>query len=141
MLTLQINTKGGWRNVLDFHADKRDDVIAGLKSLANILGDTAKWSVLHEDGRREWLLGIHLGPFPGWQDVTAEQPAALTDVLVSVFSSGDEEPMTFMAYRKRPGSDEFYVSGSTGDDRVKGVYAWGPIMEPARLSDFNVAAV
>jgi hypothetical protein len=133
MFTLQINTKGAWRNVLDFEARSRGDIVAGLKPLARVLGDAAKWSVLHDDGRREWLVGLHLNDSGDWRQITVEQPPPLVDVMVSVFGPDDEEPMTFMAFRKQQGANEFFVSGAMRDERVNGAYAWCPVMDPAPL--------
>lgn len=54
-MRLQVNTSGAWRNVVDFPADRRDDVLRGVVILARVMGTTAKWSFLMENGRREWL--------------------------------------------------------------------------------------
>lgn len=141
MPTLQIKTDGDWRDVLVFEEERGAEIIAGLSALAGILGESTSWCFLYEDGRRRWLDALlMLGGFPGWQDVTPDLPGPLQDVLVSVYGPGDEEPLTFMAYRRQAGSDEFYISGSTNDERVRGVYAWGPIMAPAPREDIEQAA-
>jgi len=141
MVTLQIKTSEAWRDVLSFDEERAAEIISGLSALAGILGESASWCFLYEDGRRRWLDQIlTLAEFPGWQDVTPDLPGPLQDVMVSVYNPGDDEPLTFMAYRKVAGSDEFYISGSTNDERVKGVYAWGPLMMPAARNDFEQAA-
>lgn len=138
--TLQINTKGAWRSVLDFAPHRRAEIVDSLASLAGILGESASWCILRNDGRREWLRDIHLGVSRDWQDITDEQPAALEDVMVSVFSPGDDEPLVFMAYRKVAGSREFFLSGGTADEEVKGVYAFSQICAAAPLPLARAAA-
>jgi hypothetical protein len=133
MITLQINTNGAWRNVLTFDPARRDEILAGLAALAGVLGDGARWCLLNQDdGKREWLHDIG-ERIREWAPVTAEEPAPLQDVEVSVFAPGDEEPTTFMAYRKQAGSELFYLSG-TPDQVVRGAYAWRETGQAAPLS-------
>ncbi|MEI7036469.1 hypothetical protein [Fulvimonas yonginensis] len=132
LLQLQVNTSGAWRNVLAFEADRRDQVLAGLSALAGVLGDSAQWCLLHPNGRREWLHDIG-ARVRAWAPVTGEEPAPLQDVEISVFAPGDEEPTTFMAYRKQAGSELFYLSG-TPDQVVRGAYAWRETDQAAPLS-------
>jgi len=129
MMTLQINTSGSWKTLLQFAPERRPEILRALGVFAGVLGDAARWCLLHEDGKREWLPN-NLGP---WEPITAEQPAPLEDVMVSVYLPGDEEPVTYMAYRKQAGSDQFYISG-TADEKLGGAFAWAPVMDPAPLA-------
>lgn len=54
-MMLQINTAGAWKNVVTFDAARRAEVVKAVGNLAGILGDGARWCILHEGGRREWL--------------------------------------------------------------------------------------
>lgn len=54
-MKLQVNTKGAWRQVLDFGAEQLAAVIEGLVPLARALGSDVRWSVVHDDGHRVWL--------------------------------------------------------------------------------------
>jgi hypothetical protein len=128
MLTLQINTSGAWRHLLTFAPARRAEILAAAAALAGTLGDRTKWSILHPEGRREWLRDF--GKAGAWQAVTADQPAPLVDVMVSVFVDGDVEPETLMAYRKQGGSETFYLSG-TADQVIRGVYAFAEVIAPA----------
>lgn len=53
-MQLQINTTGAWRKVLDFEARERRRVLQALAILMSVAPD-AKWCLLHDGGRREWL--------------------------------------------------------------------------------------
>lgn len=132
MFTLQINTAGSWRNVLSFEPARRDEILGGLAALAGVLGKGARWCLLRQDGKREWLHDIG-ERVRTWAPITAEEPAPLQDVEISVFAQGDDEPTTFMAYRKQAGSELFYISG-TPDQVVRGAYAWREADQAAPLS-------
>ncbi|WP_424682952.1 hypothetical protein [Frateuria sp. YIM B11624] len=136
MIILQINTAGAWREVLHFEPENREKVLAGLAALAGVIGDSARWCLLHQGGRhhgkREWLHDIGQR-IPEWASITPEEPAPLQDVEISVFAPGDDEPTTFMAYRKQAGSELFYLSG-TPDQVVRGAYAWRETGQAAPLS-------
>lgn len=55
-MKLQINTSGAWRNVVDFQADRRDAVLRALPELARAVGDdNARWCVVDDAGKRDWL--------------------------------------------------------------------------------------
>jgi hypothetical protein len=127
-LTLQLNTSGAWRNVMQFAAESRDDVLRATHIFAGVLGKGAKWSILHADGRREWLPDL-MGP---WKPIGAMSPKPITDVMVcSVDGDGDRQ--VFMAYRKIvPGQASAWTVSGTEDVRVPGhVYAWTPVIESA----------
>lgn len=129
MPTLQINTRGAWSNVVQFDQAKLDDVLAGLKGLAQGLGADVKWSVVHDDGERQWLPDIHTGAFPGWNDVTPTSPAPLVDVFVSAFDASDGVGVVMMAWRSSTDPDRWVISGSE-EPILMPVYAWGPVMDP-----------
>ena len=54
-LTLQVNTSGAWKNCGTFSAARRGEVLAAVRPLANIMGETASWCLLHGNGEREYL--------------------------------------------------------------------------------------
>lgn len=54
-LTLQVNTDGAWKNCGTFNAARRGEVLAAARPLANIMGESASWCLLHESGEREYL--------------------------------------------------------------------------------------
>lgn len=124
MITLQINTAGSWKHMLQFEPARRTEILQALGVFASVLGDTTRWCLLHQDGTREWLRE----PLSQWSPITGAEPKLLEDVMVSVFGSGDDHPVVFMAYRKTDG--EFYISG-TCDQVVRGVYAYAPIIDAA----------
>lgn len=132
MITLQINTSGAWKNVLQFEPASRGRVLRGVDIFAGILESSATWCLLHEDGKREWLQG----PFGPWHSVTAEQPVELIDVLVSTRDAKDDESLVYMAYRKFDG--RWYLSG-TPDQMIGGVYAYAEIIDPAPMAMSAVA--
>lgn len=129
MLTLQINDSGSWRNLVKFEPARREEILRATAVLAGVLGASTKWCLLHADGRREWLQEIG-ERFPQWHPVTADEPAPLYDVMVSVYCQGDDEPEVLMAYRKKAGDAVFYLSG-TADQVVRGVYAFCQVIDPA----------
>jgi hypothetical protein len=131
-ITLQINTSGAWKNVMTFAPGRRAEVLRGLRLFAGILGPSAKWCLLREDGSREWLPG-DLGP---WRPITDEQPLPLQDVLVSVYHRG-AQPMVFAAYRR--GAEEWVISGTDHERVVGEVYAWAPCLDPAKRPAQQVA--
>lgn len=135
MTTLQVNTNGAWKSVASFDAARREDVIAGLSGLAQQLGESVTWCLLHDDGKREWLRDIHADGFPGWDNVTPTSPAPLLDVLVSAWDESDRECQVYMAWRSATDPDRWMLSGS---DEVLPfqVYAWGPVMAAAPRSAF-----
>lgn len=135
MPTLQINTSGSWKTLLQFAPERKAEIMRGLRVFAGILGKSATWCLLHEDGKREWLPG-DLGP---WQPITGDQPAPLEDVLVSVYHPG-EEPMVFAGYRKGRGLDDWFISGTDRERIVGEVYAWAPCLEPAARADAQQVA-
>lgn len=53
-MQLQINTSGSWRKLFDFPTHDRPRVMQALAILKGTLPD-AKWCLLHDGGRREWL--------------------------------------------------------------------------------------
>lgn len=55
MITLQINTTGAWRNVLQFEPARRGEVVKAAAGLASAAGSDVSWSLLHANGKREWL--------------------------------------------------------------------------------------
>ena len=54
-MKLQINTSGSWKNVVEFDARRKAEVVKAVENLADILGDSATWCIVHDGGRREWL--------------------------------------------------------------------------------------
>lgn len=55
-MKLQVNTSGAWKNVVEFDAARRDEVLKALRVLQSALGQTVRWSILHDNGlTREWL--------------------------------------------------------------------------------------
>jgi hypothetical protein len=129
MITLQINTAGAWKNLVQFDDAEREEVLTGLKGLAQALGDRASWCLLHDDGHREWLRDIGAGAFPGWEDDPAKLPPSLQDVMVSVYDVRDGVAMTLMAWRSDRDPPRWHLTGT--DETVPfPVYAWGPSMAP-----------
>jgi hypothetical protein len=53
-ITLQVNTSGSWRNVIEFDAERRARVVLALHMLSRELGG-ARFCLLLPDGKREWL--------------------------------------------------------------------------------------
>lgn len=53
-ITLQVNSTGAWRNVIEFDAVRRDNVVQALWVLSQALGG-ARFCLMHPDGKREWL--------------------------------------------------------------------------------------
>lgn len=131
MLTLQVNTSGAWKNIVQFHEAARDEVLVGLKGLAQALGDDVTWCLVHGDGHREWLKDIHSGAFPGWEDDPTKLPAPLEDVLVSAWDASEGKGIVFMAWRSDTAHDRWQLSGSD-EPLLLPVYAWGPVMAPHR---------
>lgn len=131
-ITLQINTNGSWKNMLTFAPEQRTKILRALRVFAYAIGDRVKWCLLHADGTREWLDGMQHGP---WQPVTAEQPSALQDVMVSAYHPGDNEPHTFMAWRTADlaRNDEWLISGSDCEALRMKVYAWATIIDPMQI--------
>jgi hypothetical protein len=70
-----------------------------------------------------------------WQPVTADQPPALQDVMVSAYAPGDTVPHTFMAWRTQAvyGPAKWMLSGSDCEELRMVVYAFAPIIEPAPM--------
>ncbi|MFC5525247.1 hypothetical protein ACFPPA_05770 [Rhodanobacter ginsengisoli] len=139
---LQVNTSGSWRNVLTFDPSRRAAIIAGLAGLASILGDGTTWCIHHPDGKREWLHAEDFAVAPSWQPVTADQPPALQDVMVSAYAPDDKVPHTFMAWRgTTPGGLKVWMlSGVDCEELRMEVYAFAPIIEPAPMPTQQVAA-
>lgn len=54
-MKLQVNTSGAWKNVCEFDASRRAEVVKALTALIHALGKVAKWCIVHDDGSREWL--------------------------------------------------------------------------------------
>lgn len=54
-MKLQVNTAGSWKAIVDFDSDRREEVVRALHRLDSALGPGAKWSLVHDDGKREWL--------------------------------------------------------------------------------------
>lgn len=131
-ITLQINTSGSWKNMLTFAPERRAQVLRALRVFAGVLGDRVRWCLLYADGKREWLDGMQHGP---WQPVTADQPPALQDVMVSAYHPSDNEPHTFMAWRtgNLARNDEWLISGSDCEALRMKVYAWAPIIDPMQI--------
>lgn len=134
MITLQINSKGAWRHVVDFDASRRDEVILGLAGLASALGKDVQWFLLTEEGKREWLPHLATQMFPGWDDVTPSAPAPNVDVMVTVWDDVDAKAHVYMAYRSGRDPDLWRISGTEEPLPFK-PYAFGPIQVPARRED------
>lgn len=54
-MKLQVNTAGAWKAVVEFHDDRRVEVIKALHMLDTALGSSAKWCLVDAAGKREWL--------------------------------------------------------------------------------------
>lgn len=54
-MKLQLNTNGAWKHVVDFPAERRDEVLHATIVFARVLGSSTKWSFVRDDGKREWL--------------------------------------------------------------------------------------
>jgi hypothetical protein len=52
---LQVNTAGAWKALVEFDAERRAEVVRALHRLDSALGCGAKWSLVNDDGEREWL--------------------------------------------------------------------------------------
>ncbi|HEY4294540.1 hypothetical protein [Luteibacter sp.] len=127
-LMLQLNTSGAWRNMVQFEVDRRDEVLRATHIFAGVLGKGAKWSILHADGKREWLPDL-MGP---WKPIGVMSPRPITDVMVCCID-GDGDRQVFMAYRRNsPGQPPTWTLSGTDDVRVPGrVYAWTSVVENA----------
>lgn len=53
-LTLQVNNAGAWKNVVAFDRARKPEVLGAVSRLAGVLPD-AKWCLLSEDGKRDWI--------------------------------------------------------------------------------------
>lgn len=54
-MKLQLNTNGAWKHVVDFPAERREEILHATIVFARVLGSSIKWSIVHDDGKREWL--------------------------------------------------------------------------------------
>ena len=54
-ITLQVNTSGAWKNVVDFDLTRYAEVVAAVDKLAFAIGTHARWCLLYANGTREWL--------------------------------------------------------------------------------------
>lgn len=54
-MKLQVNTSGAWKTVVDFDESRREEVIAAAQRLAEAADEEIRWSVLHDNEKREWL--------------------------------------------------------------------------------------
>lgn len=54
-MKLQVNTAGAWKDVCHFDTARKAEVAKAVSQLAGIVGVGAKWSVLHDNGKREWI--------------------------------------------------------------------------------------
>lgn len=52
-MKLQYYTNGAWKDVGQFDASRKDEVVKAAKALGSILGDGTSWCLLHDSGRRE----------------------------------------------------------------------------------------
>ena len=123
-LRLQINTRGAWRDLLQFRPEHRADVLRATKLLGGILGDEIQWCMVQEDGRHQRLPNMR-GP---WLPITGEYPEPLRDVMVTVYDAN--EHVVYMAYRKQGDPSDFYLSG-TFDQVLHNAYAWTEVIAPA----------
>lgn len=121
MLTLQINDRGSWRSLTQIEEARREQVLAGVAVLADVLGPGTKWCLVDENGQREWLAGLRM-----WRPVSATAPKPLEDVMVTAWDACDEEPQVYMAWRSNTQPGRWMLSGS---DEVLSfaVYAWAPV--------------
>jgi hypothetical protein len=81
-------------------------------------------------------------PRSPWQPVTADQPPALQDVMVSAYAPDDKVPHTFMAWRgTTPGGHKVWmISGVDCEELRMVVYAFAPIIEPAPMPAWKASA-
>lgn len=60
-MKLQVNANGSWRNVIEFEASHRDQVLSAAVMLARAAKPAtdgmrpARWCVVDDAGKREWL--------------------------------------------------------------------------------------
>ena len=54
-ITLQVNTSGAWRNVLDFEVARKPEVVAAVNALFDAVDHRASFCLVHPNNRREWL--------------------------------------------------------------------------------------
>lgn len=54
-VTLQVNTRGAWRNLMEFDEARLAEVRRAVGEFARVMGADAKWCFVHPDGHREWL--------------------------------------------------------------------------------------
>ena len=125
-LRLQINTRGAWKNLLQFGPEHRADVLHAAKLLGAIWRDDIQWYIVQEDGRHENLPDM-CGP---WLPITNGYPEPLKDVMVTVYDVNEHENVVYMAYRKQADSADFYLSG-TFDQVLRNAYAWTDVIAPA----------
>jgi hypothetical protein len=81
-------------------------------------------------------------PNSPWRPVTAEQPPALQDVMVSAYAPDDKVPHTFMAWRTHAvyGPAKWMLSGTDCEELRMQVYAFAPVIEPAPIPTQLVTA-
>lgn len=136
MPNLQIKFAGQWRNAVQFHLDAFEATIAAVNSLLAALRIDpllAEPRVLFEDGR---VLSVEeVASLGGWLPITHAEPVPLHDVIVTAKFDAESEPLTFLAYRKAPGDEMFYISGT--DERLPGAYAW---RHPAKAAPISMMA-
>lgn len=54
-VTLQVNTRGAWRNLMEFDEARLAEVRRAVGEFARVMGDDAKWCFVYPGGHREWL--------------------------------------------------------------------------------------
>lgn len=54
-MKLQVNTAGSWKDVIEFDAARRWEVIDATRMLSLALGHSAKFALVDDNGKREWL--------------------------------------------------------------------------------------
>lgn len=54
-MKLQVNTAGAWKDVCDVPIDRYAEVRAAAVALGDIMGRSARFCIVDDAGKREWL--------------------------------------------------------------------------------------
>lgn len=131
MPAIQLKVAGGWRHVVNVEEANVDQAHAIVQATLRALRMALVARLVSGDGQVQDYTTIT--GTESWRTITEAEPAPLHDVIVTVMADIDQEPLTYMAYRKAAGSDVFFISG-TADERLVGAYAFCAGPEAAPLS-------
>lgn len=129
MPMIQLKVAGAWRDVISVDNSAIDNAHATVQATLRALRIAVMARMLSDDGQATAIPD----EANGWRRITDIEPRPLHDVIVTVFADVDDEPLTFMAYRKSEGAEDFILSG-TNDERLQGAYAYRECEAAAPLS-------